>query len=140
MKKILTLLLALAFGSVALAQSTGTNVNKAVGQQATLSWTAPTTNTDGSAISGALTYNVYSCPAGTVAGSAASACTQVAMGLATTTYTTAAFTVAGTFNYAVTAVETPSGASGMESALSNLVTALVTAPVPPNPPAGVTIQ
>lgn len=134
MKKILILACALAIAGVALAQSA--SVNKLTGQTATVSWTAPTTNTNGTAIASALTYNIYSCPSGTAAGAAASSCTQVTSGLTALTYTTAAFTTAGTFNYAVTAVE-----AGQESAISNLVSAVVTAPPPiPGPPAGVTIQ
>ena len=49
MKHLTALLCGLLLSTAALA----------AGPTATVTWTAPTTNTDGSAIAGALTYNVY---------------------------------------------------------------------------------
>lgn len=129
----LLLCAAVVLSTQAIAQ--GTTVTATAGQTATLNWTAPTANTDGSAIAGTLTYNVYNCPAGSTTG-AASQCTQLANGLTAATWTSAALT-AGTLNYAVTAVET-SGGGPQESALSNIVT-LTVASAPPNPPGSLTI-
>lgn len=125
MKRTLPLIAALLLSAAAFAQST--SVTKVAGQTVTFTWTAPTTNTDGSAISGSLTYSVYSCPSTATAGGAASACTAAVTGLSALTWTSAALT-AGTFYYAVTA----SDANG-QSALSDIATVTVTA-APPNAP------
>lgn len=101
MKRFAALALVLA-SAVALAQTATTS--------ATLAWTAPTANTDGSAISGALTYNVYEGPK-------AGPFTKVASGLSGGTTTLTSLTAGPCF--AVTTVEAAS-----ESALSNTVCVL----------------
>lgn len=101
----------------------------AAGNQAILSWTAPTTNTDGTAITGAVTYNVYQ---GTATALATAA---VQTGLTATSVTvTAGLTDGATVCWAVTAV-----AGGIESAQS--ATACKTFPAgTPNSPAGFTAK
>jgi hypothetical protein len=92
----------------------------------TLNWTAPTTNTDGSPITGAVTYDVYQ-------GASAAALTKVQSGLTTTTATvTAGLTPGAEEFFSVTAV-----AEGSESAQEAPVSAAIPALVP-NPPTGLT--
>lgn len=89
---------------------------------ATLTWTAPTGNSDGTAISGALTYNVYQ-------GISVATLSKVVSGLTPTTGVITTGLTAGTTQYfAVTAV-----ANGMESALTP-AQALVIPFSTPNPP------
>lgn len=95
MRRLLLVLLTL-IASCAIAQTVTTSN--------TLSWTAPTTNTDGSTITGTLTYNVYQGAKGGAFTKTASAVT----GSSTTVTTTAGSC------FAVTSV-----AQGSESALSN---------------------
>lgn len=76
-----------------------------VGSNITLTWTPPTANTDGTAISGAITYNLYN-----VAGANP---VLLAAGL-TSAASTRTNLSAGTPCYAVTAV-----VAGVESAISN---------------------
>lgn len=77
--------------------------------QAVLTWTAPTTNTDGTPITGTLTYNVYQGAKG------AEGATPVQSGLSALTVTITAGLVDGsTTCWQVTAVE-----GGQESVKSN---------------------
>jgi len=85
---------------------------------ATLNWTAPTTNTDGSPITGALTYRVY----GALQGS-----TKALIGTGISPYVHTQVPT-GTFCYAVTAV-----VAGIESAQTPEVCRVIPAPTP-NPP------
>lgn len=97
---------------------------------ATLTWGAVTTNTDGSAISGTVTYNVYQTPCGSTSGG-----TQLANGITALIYTVSAGLTDGTtvcFN--VTAV-----AGGIESAYSAQGSKTFPAGVP-NPPASLTVK
>jgi hypothetical protein len=72
---------------------------------AVLTWTAPTTFTDGTPITGTITYNVYQ-------GTAANALTKVATGVTTLTDTISTGLVDGaTYYWSVTAV-----VNGVESA------------------------
>jgi hypothetical protein len=98
------------------------SVAVAAGVSSVLTWTAPTANTDSTAISGTLTYNVYSGPtAGTLAA------TPVQTGLTVTTGTVPG--AAGTTQcFAVTAVE-----GGQESAQSNVSCKTFPASVPNAP-------
>lgn len=97
-KVLLTLLLA---ATIAVAQ--------AAGPSATLTWVPPTTNTDGTPITGALTFNVYQGPTG------AESTTPVQTGLSGTSATiTAGLADGTTVCFKVTAVE-----GGQESAKSN---------------------
>lgn len=69
---------------------------------AALAWTAPTTNTDGSAITGTITYNVYQA---TQTGTTAPTLAKVQSGITGTTLTiTAGLTPGTTQCFAVTAV------------------------------------
>lgn len=93
------------------------SATQAAGPSAALAWVAPTTNTDGTAITVALTYNVYQ-------GSAVSAAactlgsTPVQTGVSGTSLTITAGLADGTTAcFAVTAVE-----GGVESAKSNVAT------------------
>lgn len=104
MRKLLAALLVLPLSAIA-----GT---------ATLNWTAPTTNTDGSPINGAITYRVY----GALQGQ-----TKALIGTGTSPYVHTQVPT-GTFCYAVTAVVT-----GAESAQTPEVCRVIPAPTP-NPP------
>jgi hypothetical protein len=127
--------LAALFLATALAQS-GTAVTKTVGETATLSWTAPTTYTDGTAIPSTvtITYNVYEATqaVGTNCSSPTYSTTPTVAAVSALTYTLPAYTATGVYCYALTA-ET----SGMQSALTNSVEVDVTLPTP-NPPTGLT--
>jgi hypothetical protein len=90
----------------------------------TLSWTAPTKNTDGSAITGTLTYNLYQGPA-------AGPFVKVASNITGTSDVVTSLSAGNCF--AVTAVETGS-ATSTESALSNTSCDIV-----PGSPSGLTI-
>jgi len=111
MKRFIFGILAAVVSTVALAANT-----------ASLSWTAVTTNTDGSAVSGAVTYNVYQ-------GASAGALTSVQTGLTTTSATvTAGLADGATVCFAVTAV-----AGGIESAQSAVACKTFPAGVPSAP-------
>jgi hypothetical protein len=112
--------LLLTFGLIsAVAQSAGPTAN--------LLWTAPTTNTDGSAVVGALTYNVYQ-------GAQGAALVKVASAISgTTTNITAGLASGSTQCFAVSAIE-----GGVEGAQSN--TACAAIPVPKvNAPTQITV-
>lgn len=82
---------------------------QAAGPAATLTWTAPTTNTDGTPITGTLSFNVYQGPTG------AEGATPVQTGLSGTSVTiTLGLADGTTVCFKVTAVE-----GGQESAKSN---------------------
>jgi hypothetical protein len=132
--KICALLLCLFAGS-AIAATTpaapkpGAVAPKAVAKaaaatptpSAALSWTAPTTNTDGTAITATLTYNIYQGLTGALA--------KVQSGVTTTAATITAGLTAGTTQcFAVTAV-----ANGVESAQSNSACAAISQPSPNSP-------
>lgn len=92
---------------------------------ANLSWTAPTTRTDGSALTGAVSYKVYR-------GASASSLSLL------TTVTTVGYTdtaaPAGTVFYAVSAVDS----AGLESAKTAALSVVI--PVaPPSPPTGLSV-
>lgn len=91
---------------------------------ATLTWTAPTTNTDGSAIAGAITYRVY----GALQGQA-----KTLIGTGVSPYVHNAVPV-GTYCYQVTAT-----VGGVESARST-ESCKVIPPAVPNPPTITTIE
>lgn len=130
MKKVL-LILSLVLGvQCALAQTPPGPVPSCAvptgkvtsGSSVTVKWTAPTANTNGSPIAGAITYNLYS-----ISGSVAS---LISAGL-TTVSSTRSNLNAGSPCYAVTAV-----VGGIESGLSNTGTILVQDT--PNPPGSLT--
>jgi len=92
----------------------------------TLDWVAPTTNTDGSAITGAITYNVYQ-------GASATSLAKVQSGItALTTTVTTGLTPGAEAFFSVTAV-----AEGEESSEVSAVSILIPALVP-NAPTGLT--
>jgi fibronectin type 3 domain-containing protein len=94
---------------------------------ATLTWTAPTTNADGTPISGALTYDVYQ--------GASGAETKVASGVTGTTWAASTGLVAGaTVCWKVTAVN----AAGVEGGASN--EACKSFPETPSAPTNLTVQ
>jgi hypothetical protein len=105
---------------------------------ASLSWVAPTTNTNGSTITAALTYNVYqaaavsgTCPA------VGSAYTAVASGISgvADTLTLPAADFGTTQCFYLVAIET-----GVDSAASNIVSlAVPAAPLQPNAPTTVVV-
>ena len=94
---------------------------KASPPQAALSWTAPTTNTDGTPITGTLTYNIYQGPTGALV-----KVQSGVTGLAATI--TTGLTGGSTQCFAVTAV-----VSGQESAQSNSACAAIPLSVPGAP-------
>ncbi len=97
---------------------------------AVLTWTAVTTNVDGTAVVAPVTYNVYQGAKG------AEAATPVATGITATTWTaTTGLSPGATVCFEVTAV---SGA-GIESAKSNEACKTF-APEVPSAPAGLTVQ
>jgi hypothetical protein len=100
----------------ASAQTTSTSV--------TVGWIAPTKNTDGSAITGTLTYNLYQGPP-------AGPFVKVASGIAGTSDVVTSLSEGNCF--AITAVETGT-ASSVESALSSTACATI-----PGSPSGLTI-
>jgi hypothetical protein len=113
--KLLRLTLALILTCVAVGAH-------AVASGASLTWTAPTANTDGTPIAGALTYNIYQ-------GATAATLTKVASGLTSTTGAVTAGLTAGTTQYfAVTAV-----ANGMESAQTPVAALAIPFPTPNAP-------
>lgn len=91
----------------------------------TATWTAPTTNTDGSAITATLTYNLYTGAAG------AETKTQSAL-----TSTTAAITATAGVS---TCAKVTALANGVESAQSAEVCATPAFPTP-NAPTGLTLK
>src|ERR1700744_66240 len=111
-----------ALPTPALTVKTGSNI--------TLTWTAPTKNTDGSVISGAITYNLYNV---TASGSTVLA---NAKGISTTSSQRTNLN-AGTPCYAVTAV-----VNSVESAQTQAICVLVTATptLTPNPPTNPQVQ
>lgn len=125
MKKYLLLFALLASAVPAFAQTTGPTVT------ATISYTAPTLNTDGSAISGAITYNIYAAAQGTTP-------VQVATGVSANPeiYVAALTTIPyGTTEcFAVTSV-----ANGVESALSSPLACKTFAAPTPGSPTNVTV-
>lgn len=134
---ILTAMLGIGAGIVFAATTGGTSVAKTVGQTALLSWTAPTSYTDGSAIASGtvISYNLYQAsepPGSTCAGATFGQAMQ--SGLGGTTYTTLPYASAGVYCYELTSV-----VNNTESAPSNIVTVTVTNPIP-NPPGAVTVN
>ena len=109
---ILSILFLLGVAGITYAQT--------VTHTTTASWTAPTANTDGSAISGTLTYNVYAGPKGGTFAKVASAITGTS-----TTITLPS----GSNCVAVTAVE---GSQESDPSTAACV-------IQPNSPAGVAI-
>ncbi len=96
MKRLAIVLVALVLPFLAAAQAAPT---------ATLSWTPPTTYTDGTAITQAITYNVYQ-------GASALSLTKVASGVTTLTQTITTGLLDGvTYFWSITAV-----VGGVESA------------------------
>jgi hypothetical protein len=97
------------------------------GNTAALAWTAPTVNTDGSALTGALTYNIYQ--------GAKGAEVKSVSGVTTTTYTVSSgLTDGSTVCWYVTAVE-----GGQESASSAEVCKTFP-PAIPQAPASLTVK
>jgi hypothetical protein len=95
--------------------------SKAAPPQAALSWTAPTTNTDGTTITATLTYNLYQGLAG--------ALTKVQSGLTGLAATvTTGLTPGSTQCFAVTAIE-----AGVEGAQSNVACAAIPLATPGAP-------
>jgi hypothetical protein len=117
MKRLLMLTLALFTGAI----FAGT---------ATLNWVAPTTRTDGSEITGTLSYKVY----GALQGA-----TKALIGTATTTtFVHSGATGGQTWCYAATAVETVGTTASPESVPSNEACKAI--PIsPPNPPSGLVV-
>ena len=94
------------------------------GPVVTLSWAAPTSNTDGSALIASLTYNVYQ-------GSSATTLAKVQSALTAPTATISSGLTAGTTQYfAVTSVE-----NGVESTQTTPVSIAIPQPVPNAPTA-----
>jgi hypothetical protein len=112
MIKTVFALVALAVAGIAYAVST---------TSAALSWTAPTTNTDGTAITATLTYNVYQGLSGALVK------VQSNLTTAATTITTG-LTANTTQCFAVTAI-----ANGVESAQSTPACAAIPFPAPGAP-------
>ena len=111
------LLMAFSVLLVMVSTATAQMTTASVGTNCTASWTAPTTNTDGSAITGTLTYNLYfqlqSVATPPVVGTTPPSLT----GITTTSVAACKGLAAGKYNAWVTAVEKFSGSTS-ESALS----------------------
>ena len=129
---------ALLLLSLTCAAQSASNVsaNKTVGQTATLSWSAPTTYTTGAPITAgtAITYSVYEAQqaSGTTCGTPNFGAPAVT-GVTSTDYVTPPYTTVGVYCYDVTDT-----VAGTESAPSNIVSAIVSNPVPKG--VSVTIQ
>ena len=133
---LLAVLCALCALGIASAQSTTSNsVAKTLGQSATVAWTAPTTYVTGAPIASgtAITYSVYEAQQAAGSSCTAPSGAPVVTGLTATSYVTPTYTAVGVYCYDVTDT-----VAGTESAPSNVVSAVVSAPVP-NAPAA-TIQ
>lgn len=103
-----------------------TTTPSAARDEARLGWQPPTTNTDGTAISGALTYRVYR--------STGSGSTAFAFQCQTSAATASLLAQpVGLQNYRVTA-----SVAGVESAPSNVASKTVVAPTP-NPPSNLSL-
>lgn len=111
MLKIVAALTALIFAGCVTAQAQAA-------PSAALSYTAPATNTDGSAISGTLTYNIYQGLTGALV-KVQSAVTGLSVTITT------GLTAGTTQCFAVTAVE-----GGVESAQSNTACVAIPKPIP----------
>ncbi len=98
--------------------------------KATLTWSAPTVNTDGSAITDALTYNVYRGPSAT-------AFTLLKAG-ATSPYVDSGL-AAGTHYYTVTAVNSANRESAQATPASLTIAPLVVTPKTPSAPGSVAV-
>lgn len=109
-----------------LAEAQSANLSKSVGSTAVLGWTAPVANTDGTPISGPITYTVY-----LLSGSTS---TPVAANLTTNMWTTPALATVGTICWDVTAT-----VAGKESVATSPICVSVVAPTP-NPPTGLTVH
>lgn len=114
------------FSAILLALSA--TVAMAATLSSTLTWTAPTGNTDGTAVSGTLTYNLYEGPSAT-----ALSASPAQTGITTLGEATALGAAPGaTACFAVTAVE-----GGQESAQSNVSCKTFPASIPNAPILGV---
>lgn len=113
-------------GLVAASAVSAFTLSPAVPTAVSLSWTAPTQNTDGSALTDLASYNVYQ---------GSSVPTLVKVGTSTTMTFTTPSLPPGTYFFAVSAVNT----SGTESVLSASISATVAPPAPktPNAPSDV---
>ena len=100
------------------------SITKPAGASVTVSWVAPTTYTDGTPLTGAITYNLYLMNQSTT--------TPYVTGITSTSSLRSGLS-AGTKCYAVTAV-----VNGVESAQSESVAVMVTAA--PSPPTGLTVK
>ena len=132
----LVALCALCALGIASAQSTSpSSVSKTLGQTATVVWVAPTTYVTGVPIATGtvITYSVYEAQQAAGTSCTAPSGAPVVTGLTATSYVTPTYTAVGVYCYDVT--DTVAGA---ESAPSNVVSAVVSTPVP-NAPAA-TIQ
>jgi|SRR5665213_383848 len=112
------------FFVLALTAFIGTADAQSAPNTATLTWTAPTKNTDGTALGGPVTYNVYQTASGATSGG-----TKLASNLATLTDAISSGLADGSTDcFNVTAV-----VAGQESAYSNQVCKTFPAgvPVPP---------
>lgn len=95
---------------------------------ATLTWVAPTTNTDGTPLSGACSYNVYQ-------GLSATTLTKTATGISTLTYAVSTGLIDGTqYFFSVSCT-----VGGIESAQSN-VGSKTFSPGTPSVPTTLTVQ
>lgn len=95
----------------------------AAGGSVVLTWTAPTLNNDGTALTDLASYNVYS-------GASSTTLTKLAsVPAASTTYTAIGLTPGQTYYFAVSSVSTSEG----EGAQSNTVTAAIPLPKPNAP-------
>ncbi len=104
---------------LALLCASAAAIAAAAPPQAVLSWTAPTTNADGSAITSTLTYNVYQ-------GVQGAALAKVQSGIATATATiTTGLTAGSTQCFTVSAV-----ANSLEGAQTTTACAAIPFPTP----------
>src|SRR5882724_7358880 len=120
--------LIVALALLLLAPSASAAVGNVVGTNCTGTWTAPTTNTDGSPIVGALTYNIY-----IVTGvQTAPAVPPKFTGVTGTSFSMCTGLAAGQYTAFVTAVETPTpGGSSSESAPGPAAHFVLVSPGPP---------
>lgn len=105
----------------------GLTVASPIGSTATLSWTAPTLNTDGSALTNLASYNIYQ-GATKLASVLAPATSYVISGLAP-----------GTYTWTVTAVNSAAAESAPSTPATGTVTPPVVVPSTPQAPGSVSV-
>ncbi len=128
--KLMLLTLGVFLAGIAAAQSACFQAASNAPLTATVLWSAPTTNTDGTAITLPLTYNLYE-------GTSATTMTKVLSGITTlTTLVSTGLVRGGTYYFAVSATE----GGTQEGAQATPGCKFFPTPTPLAPPGGTTVS